>query len=84
MKERGRPHTLVLIQLPTRVSKKRPPGPGPTRKNDTAFIGKKYLAHGHARTARAHMSRGLLEACVIEWAQEGGSAWENAEAHPLP
>eukprot|EP00971_Amphidinium_carterae_P004281 85472-Amphidinium_carterae.1 len=56
--ERGRPHTLVLIQLPTRVSKKRSPGPGPIRKRDWAPIGLKYLAHGnvilHTDSARSY------------------------------
>eukprot|EP00971_Amphidinium_carterae_P226150 4485909-Amphidinium_carterae.1 len=47
MMERGRPETLMLIQLPIRQTKPRAPGPGPLRKKDWRPIALQHLAGRH-------------------------------------
>eukprot|EP00971_Amphidinium_carterae_P030494 599795-Amphidinium_carterae.1 len=45
--EKGRPETLLLIQLPLRKTRPRPPGPGPLWKTDFKTIALQYLEGRH-------------------------------------
>eukprot|EP00971_Amphidinium_carterae_P310920 6178824-Amphidinium_carterae.1 len=56
--ERGRPETLLLIQLPVRKTRPPSPGPGPLRKTDWKPIALQYLEGSHiilhSYSAKAH------------------------------
>eukprot|EP00972_Heterocapsa_arctica_P000218 31460-Heterocapsa_arctica.AAC.1 len=41
---RGRPETLILAHLPTKLTAQRSPGPGPIPKVDWAPLAEKHLA----------------------------------------
>ena len=56
--ERGRPQTLALYRLTPKLTSKRAPGPGPTRRKDWKSVAKKYLTDRnvilHTDGARAY------------------------------
>ena len=95
MQERGKPESLVLIQLPKRLTKPAAPGPGPITKEMWTPIAKKLLENRkiilHTDGARAYRVRvqGMRRDSVIHKKKKVNGVWKKPKfakpnTHVLP